>query len=171
MIVRDAKLFPKRETWGFQTMWNILGSPIKQQGKTHSLETCIQINISLPLHGKYLQCSFPINGCINCLIYFSQYGKLEGNKNQNKYKVQSGGNRFITCGSNSCIFLPKNVTEGVVGKSSPTASYVMVNQSISTEPCTVTCRENYFCCLWTTFKLIYFRLSMLVVHPSSGKCV
>lgn len=39
MTVRDAKLLPKRETWGLQTMWNILGSPIKQQGKAHSLES------------------------------------------------------------------------------------------------------------------------------------
>lgn len=78
---------------------------------------------------------------------------------------------LLHVGLTHVFFLPKNVTEGVVGKSSPTASYVMVNQSISTEPCTVTCRENYFCCLWTTFKLIYFRLCMLVVHLSSGKCV
>lgn len=80
--------------------------------------------------------------------------------------------RSITCRSNTCIlFLPKNVTEEVVGKSSPTAFYIMVKQAISPQPCVVTCRENYFCYLWTTFKLVYSRLRMLVVHSSSGKCV
>lgn len=39
MTVRDAKLLPKRETWQIQTMWNILGSPIKQQGKAYCLES------------------------------------------------------------------------------------------------------------------------------------
>lgn len=53
----------------------------------------------------------------------------------------------------------------MVGKSSATALWILVKQSISTEPCLVTCRENYFCYLWTTFKLINFRLFMLVVHP------
>lgn len=78
---------------------------------------------------------------------------------------------LLHLGLTHVFFLPKNVTEEVVGKSSPTACYILVKQPIFTEPCIVTWRENYFCYLWTTFKLIYFRLFMLVVHPSSRKCV